>query len=83
MIECRLNFSRVTSHLTFYTVMFSSCRKLLEKKMSWILVTQTTDPQQLTDQAIAKEISAVVIFKVLSAIDIKIEVVGILNRVVW
>ena len=48
-----------------------------------MIVTVTTDPQQLTDQAVAKEISAVVIFEVLRSIDIKIGVVGILSRVVW
>ena len=40
------------------------------KKMSWILVTETTGPQTLTDHAVVKEISAVVIFEVLRAIDI-------------
>ena len=39
--------------------------------------------QQLTDQTVAKEISADVIFEVLKVIDIKIGVVGILSRVVW
>ena len=56
---------------------------MFEKKMSWTLVTETTDQQQLTNQAVAKDISAVVIFEVLREIDIKTGMVGTLSRVVW
>jgi hypothetical protein len=56
---------------------------MFKKKMSWALVTETTDKQQHIDQAVAREISVVVIFEVLRAIDIKTGMVAILSRVVW
>jgi hypothetical protein len=40
-------------------------------------MTVTTDPQQFIEQAFVGVISAFVIFEVLRAIDIKIEVLGI------